>query len=185
MKIRLVPDMMVRTKQVGFHNKDPGDEIGKEIIIHDPQFTEVWFNSSDYKLISIIRVSSPPWYSHARCSSRLGAIQANRLSFKSLIAGEGVPLMRTASWHFIAFIFFSRLFYLPEAWRGVQDTFFSKVSISNVTGASDLHAKISFLCSALIGTSSDWMESYKSVDTNCESERRKRTKVPSKRDQRS
>lgn len=59
-KIRLVPDMMVRTKQVGIHYKNPGDEIGKEIIIHDPQFAEVSFNSSVNTLISIIRVSSPP-----------------------------------------------------------------------------------------------------------------------------
>lgn len=46
----LVPAMFVRTKRVVIHYEDLGDEIGKEIIIHDPQFEEVSFNSSDYKL---------------------------------------------------------------------------------------------------------------------------------------
>lgn len=65
------------------------------------------------------------WYNNAPCSNRLGIIQAHGLAVQPLIAGAGVPLMRTASWRFLRCIISSGL----PAYR------FSKVSPSNVSGA--------------------------------------------------
>lgn len=63
------------------------------------------------------------WYNNAPCSNRL-----------RIIAGDGVPLIRTASWRFLRFIISSGLFFMPEAWREVQHTVFRRYFLATCPG---------------------------------------------------